>query len=147
MQLLVEMFPVQDMRHPSKTGTSIEECQSELPRHHEGVDKEEVPRERDKAIVHYVGIFEVDLGVLHIVTGEEKQFSFSVELNGLGGLVHLVCTLQILVGTLGQLRLGGVHNFVQVVHLTEVTHGGLGHHESVVSARAKHRCQSTLIKL
>ena len=68
VDLLVETLPVHDVRHPGEAGSTIEEWQGDLPGPEEGVDEEDVPREGHEAIIKAVGVFEVDSGVLNIVT-------------------------------------------------------------------------------
>lgn len=38
-------------------------------------------------------------------------------------LIHLVCLLQVLLSSLSQFQLGCVHNFMKILHVTEVSDG------------------------
>ena len=115
------------MGHPCQTVSQVEETEGELPGHGEWVDEEEVPGEGYEAIIHAVGVLEVDDGVLDVVAREEQQFSLSVELHCFGWNVHLVCQFEVFVGTLSNFSLCRVHNLVQVVNLSKSTEWGVVH--------------------
>ena len=123
VDLLVEVFPVEDVGEPGEAVRAVEEGKSDVPVPHEGVHKEDVPTEGHEAVVHAVGVLEVDRRVLDVVARVEKQLTLAVELNRLRWLVHLVCALKILVRSLSQLSVGCVNYFVQVVDLSEAASG------------------------
>ena len=105
MDFLVQALPVEDVGHPGEGVCCVEERQSDLPRPHEGVHEEDVPGERHQAIVHAVGVLEVDGRVLDVVARVEKQFTLSIEFDGLRRFVDTIGALEVLLGTLGQLCL------------------------------------------
>jgi hypothetical protein len=47
VDFLIEVFPVENMGHPSKGVCTVEEHGEELPRPAEGVDEEQVVSQRD----------------------------------------------------------------------------------------------------
>ena len=65
--------------------------------------------------------------MLDVVTAVEEQLALSVEFNGLGRFVDTVGALEVLLGTLGQLSLRSVDDFVQVVDLAELALRDLAH--------------------
>jgi hypothetical protein len=67
-----------------------------LPTPPEGVDKEDVPGERNQAIKHAVGILQVDNAVLDVFTRVKKHLTLSIEFKSLRWLVNLIGSLKIL---------------------------------------------------
>lgn len=63
--------------------------------------------------------------MLDVVAGVEQELTLTVESKSFGWLVNLVSAFEVLLRTLSQFSLGGPHDFVQVVHLSEATRGGL----------------------
>ena len=84
------------MWQPAETDGQVESAEGHLPGQAEGVKVEHVDGERKRHIVHYVRVLQVNLAVLHVVAAKQQQLTFTVELNGLRGLVHFVCSLQVL---------------------------------------------------
>ena len=115
------------MGHPGERVSQVEEGASDLPRPHERVHEEEVPGERHQAIIHAVGVLEVDRRVLNVVATIEQELTLTVELNGLGWLIDAVGTLEVLLGTLGKLSLGRVDDLMQVVDLAELSLWDVAH--------------------
>ena len=154
VDFLVERLPVQDVGHPCDRVCQVKERKGDLPRPEEWVDEEHVPGEWHQAIIHAVGVLEVDGGVLNVVARVQKQFTLSVELDGLGRLIDTVGSLEVLLSTLGKLSLRSVDDLVQVVDLTEVALGSFGQHtctlggsEQVLgSKRAVESCRHRLLQ-
>ena len=128
VDFLVEALPVEDVGHPGERVGQVEEWQRDLPRPEEGVHEEDVPAEGHEAVVHDVGVLEIDGRMLDVVARVEKQLTLTVEFNGLAGLVDAIGALEVLVGTLGELGLGRVNDLVQVVDLAEVARLVGSHH-------------------
>jgi hypothetical protein len=120
MDFSIQVLPIQNMRQPSQTVSSIKERKSEVPWHSERIYEKDVPRKRDKSIIHNVRVFQIDLRVLNIVTRVQKHFSLSVELTSLRWLIHFVSSFQILISTLGHFNIVSVCYFVEIVNLTEI---------------------------
>ncbi len=57
--------------------------------------------------------------MLDVVAGEDQHLPLSIELKRVAWLVNLFCPLKVLRAALGELGLGGVNDFVQVVDLPE----------------------------
>ena len=62
-----------------------------------------------------------------IIARIEQDLTFSIELEGLRGLVDFVCPFQVFGSSLVQFPLSGEDNLVQVVDLFESSHLSLGH--------------------
>ena len=121
VNLLVQMLPVEHVRNPCQTVGKVEEGQSQLPSHTEGVHEEDVPTEGHSAVQQHIGVLEVNGRVLDVVACVEQEFTLAVEGHSLAWLVDLIGALKILLGTLGQLSLSCVHDLVKVVNLAEAS--------------------------
>ena len=82
VDLPLQVFPVEGVREPGEAVEEVESDGLQLPTPAERIDEEHVPREGNHAVVHAVGVLQVDGAVLDVVAGEEKQLSLSVELQG-----------------------------------------------------------------
>ena len=119
VDLLLEVLPVEDVGEPGEGITHIEDDGGQLPGPAEGVNEEDVVGEGDEGVVHAVWVLQVNRAVLDVIAGVQEQLTVAVELESLRGLVDLVCALEVLSGTLGQLCLRCPHDFVQVLDLAE----------------------------
>lgn len=72
MDLLLEVLPVEDVGHPGERIGSVEDNGGELPRPGEGIDEEDVEGKGDGAVVHAVGVFQINSAVFDVVAGVEK---------------------------------------------------------------------------
>lgn len=122
VELLVQVLPVECVGHPGEAIGHIEESESKLPAHTERVAEENVPGEGNQTVVHDVRVLEIDGRVFDVIARVEQKLTLTVELDCLGGLVDLIGALKVLGGTLGEFDLGGVHDLVEIVYLSEVTH-------------------------
>jgi len=59
--------------------------------------------------------------MLDVVARVKQQLTLSIKLKRVAGLIHFFCPLEIFGAALGELSLGGVNDFVQVVDLSEAT--------------------------
>ena len=119
MNLLIETLPIHTHGNPCQGIDRVEDAQGHLPVPHEGVDEEQVPGEWHHGHLSAVWILEINGTVFNVVATPKEQLSLTVELKGLGWLVDLISSFQILGGSLGQFGLGSVDDLMEVVHLTE----------------------------
>lgn len=133
VDLAIEVLPVRGERNPREAIDGVEDGQGDLPLEEERVDEEEVPTERDRHHLRAVGVLEVDLTVLNVIARPEKHLTLTVEFERLRRLVDFIGALKILDGTGVLLLLSSIHDLVQVVHLSEVSHlGGTEHHRGTL---------------
>mmetsp|Transcript_18165 Transcript_18165/g.31060 ORF Transcript_18165/g.31060 Transcript_18165/m.31060 type:complete len:302 (-) Transcript_18165:38-943(-) len=143
VDLSVQALPVEGHGQPGERVDEVEGGEVGCPVEVEGVDEENVPRERHAQNLRAVGVLQVDRAVLDVVATPQQQFSLPVELDGGIGLVHLVRLLDDLRRSLLQLTLGRVDHLVQVVDVTEASalllsqHGGRGLLSEEVAAGSK----------
>ena len=71
-----------------------------MPRPHEWVDGEDVPGEGHQAVVHAVGVLQIDGRVLNIVATVQEKLTLSVEFDRLRWLVDTISSFEVLFGTL-----------------------------------------------
>ena len=128
VDFLVKALPVEHVGHPGERICHVEEGQSDLPGPEERIDEEDVPGEGHQAVIHDVWVLKIDCRMLDIVARVEEKFTLTVKLNSLAGFVDAISSLQVFLGTLGQLSLICVDDLVQIVNLTEVTRLVGSHH-------------------
>ena len=131
VDLLLQVLPVENVGQPREGIAQVEDHARQLPRPPKGVNEEDVVGKRDEGVIHAIRVLQVHCAVLDVIAGVEEELTIAVELEGLRGLIHFVCALEVLSRTLGQLCLSRPHDLVQVLHLTE-TPLGLLHQGSVV---------------
>lgn len=83
VKFLIKVLPVESVGQPSQGVAQIEEGESELPAHAEGVHEEDIPGEGHQAVVHDVGVLQIDLRVSYVIARVEEQLTFAIELNSL----------------------------------------------------------------
>ena len=59
--------------------------------------------------------------MFNVVTRIQQQFTFSVEFNSMGWLVHFGGSLQVLISSLTQLLINCELDFMEIVHLAELS--------------------------
>ena len=75
--------------------------------------------------------------MLDVVARVQQQFSLSVELERLRGLVDLIGSLQVFVRALGKFELVRVNHFVQIIDLSKGPSLSLSHKRTLF-VRTKH---------
>lgn len=141
MNLLIEMFPIEHVGHPSIGVEEVEGSTSYIPTPREWINKEDIPGEGDKHIIHAVGVLQIDSAMLDVVAGVDQQFSIPVELNSLRWLVHLVRPFKILGSSLSELSLGCVNNLMQVLSLSKISLLLLDHASSLLNLLLARHCR------
>ena len=79
MDFLFQVFPIEHMWQPHNRISKVELAKLKLPTEAKRIYEENVPRERNKTIIHAVRVLQVNLRVLNVITREEQQLSLPIE--------------------------------------------------------------------